>query len=376
MKHLLDITDMSVSEIDALVNQAENIMKNREAYAHALDGKTLATLFFEPSTRTRLSFEAAMLELGGRVLGFSSADSSSAAKGETVGDTARVDMDLIESLSIVDSVKRVTEPFKCCNRKFHPDDMIVQVGDVKVGGGNFCMIAGPCSVESEEQIVAVAKAVKASGANMLRGGAFKPRTSPYDFQGLKAEGIELLKIARQETGLPIVTEIMGTNYLPLFEDVDVIQVGARNMQNFDLLRELGKLRKPILLKRGLASTLKELLMSAEYIMAGGNEQVILCERGIRTYDDYMRNTLDLAAVPMLKELTHLPVIVDPSHATGIARLVRPMALAAAACGSDGLIIEVHNDPIHALCDGAQSLRPEQYDDLAKAVRRVREAVAE
>ena len=293
-----------------------------------------------------------------------------------VGDTTRVDMDLIASLGIVDSVKRVTEPFKCCNRKFHPDDMIVQVGDVKVGGGNFCMIAGPCSVESEEQIVAVAKAVKASGANMLRGGAFKPRTSPYDFQGLKAEGIELLKIARQETGLPIVTEIMGTNYLPLFEDVDVIQVGARNMQNFDLLRELGKLRKPILLKRGLASTLKELLMSAEYIMAGGNEQVILCERGIRTYDDYTRNTLDLAAVPMLKELTHLPVIVDPSHATGIARLVRPMALAAAACGSDGLIIEVHNDPIHALCDGAQSLRPEQYDALAKAVRRVREAVAE
>ena len=291
-----------------------------------------------------------------------------------VGDTSRVDMDLIASLGIVDSVKRVTEPFKCCNRKFHPDDMIVEVGDVKVGGGNFCMIAGPCSVESEEQIVAVAKAVKASGANMLRGGAFKPRTSPYDFQGLKAEGIELLKIARKETGLPIVTEIMGTNYLPLFEDVDLIQVGARNMQNFDLLRELGKLRKPILLKRGLASTLKELLMSAEYIMAGGNEQVILCERGIRTYDDYTRNTLDLAAVPMLKELTHLPVIVDPSHATGIARLVRPMALAAAACGSDGLIIEVHNDPIHALCDGAQSLRPEQYDELAKAVGRVREAV--
>ena len=285
-------------------------------------------------------------------------------------------MDLIESLSIVDSVKRVTEPFKCCNRKFHPDDMIVQVGDVKIGGGNFCMIAGPCSVESEEQIVAVAKAVKASGANMLRGGAFKPRTSPYDFQGLKAEGIELLKIARKETGLPIVTEIMGTNYLPLFEDVDLIQVGARNMQNFDLLRELGKLHKPVLLKRGLASTLKELLMSAEYIMAGGNEQVILCERGIRTYDDYTRNTLDLAAVPMLKELTHLPVIVDPSHATGIARLVRPMALAAAACGSDGLIIEVHNDPMHALCDGAQSLRPEQYDELAKTVRRVREAVAQ
>ena len=292
-----------------------------------------------------------------------------------IGDTGRVDMDLIGSLGIVDSVKRVTEPFKCCNRKFHPDDMVVQVGDVKVGGGNFCMIAGPCSVESEEQIVAVAKAVKASGANMLRGGAFKPRTSPYDFQGLKAEGIELLKLARAETGLPIVTEIMGTSYLPLFEDVDVLQVGALNMQNFDLLRELGRFRKPLLLTRGLASTLKELLMSAEYIMAGGNEQVILCERGIRTYDDYTRNTLDLAAVPMLKELTHLPVIVDPSHATGIARLVRPMSLAAAACGADGLIIEVHNDPLHALCDGAQSLRPEEYDEVARAVTRVREAAA-
>ena len=277
-----------------------------------------------------------------------------------VGDTSRVDMDLIASLGIVDSVKRVTEPFKCCNRKFHPDDMIVQVGDVKIGGGNFCMIAGPCSVESEEQIVAVAKAVKASGANMLRGGAFKPRTSPYDFQGLKATGLELLKIARQETGLPIVTEIMGVEHLPLFEDVDIIQVGARNMQNFDLLRELGKLHKPILLKRGLASTLKE--------------QVILCERGIRTFDDYTRNTLDLAAVPMLKELTHLPIIVDPSHATGIARLVEPMALSATACGADGLIIEVHNDPMHALCDGAQSLRPEVYDDLAKKVRSVREVI--
>ena len=291
-----------------------------------------------------------------------------------VGDTSRIDMDLIGSLGIVDSVTRVTEPFKCCNRKFHPDDTVVQVGDVKIGHGNFCMIAGPCSVETEEQIVAVAKAVKASGANMLRGGAFKPRTSPYDFQGLKAEGIELLKIARQETGLPIVTEIMGVEHLPLFEDVDLIQVGARNMQNFDLLKELGRLRKPILLKRGLASTLKELLMSAEYIMAGGNEQVVLCERGIRTFDDYTRNTLDLAAVPMLRKLTHLPIIVDPSHATGIARLVPPMALSAAACGADGLIIEVHNDPIHALCDGAQSLRPEEYDALAKKVRRVREAI--
>ena len=291
-----------------------------------------------------------------------------------VGDTTRVDMDLVSSLDIVDSVKRVTEPFKCCNRKYHPDDTVVQVGDVKIGGGNFCMIAGPCSVETEEQIVAVAKAVKASGANMLRGGAFKPRTSPYDFAGLKAEGLELLKIARQETGLPIVTAIMRITDLPLFDDVDVLQVGARNMQNFDLLRELGKTNKPILLKRGLANTLKELLMSAEYIMASGNEQVILCERGIRTFDDYTRNTLDLAAVPMLHELSHLPVIVDPSHATGINRLVPPMALAATAGGADGLIIEVHNDPIHALCDGAQSLRPEQYDELAKKVAEIRKVV--
>ena len=289
-----------------------------------------------------------------------------------IGDTAHVDMDLIASLGIVDSVKRVSDPFKCCNRKFHPEDSVVEVGDVKIGAGNFAMIAGPCSVESEEQIVTVAKAVKAAGATMLRGGAFKPRTSPYDFQGLKAEGIELLKIARAETGLPIVTEIMSVEHLPLFEDVDVIQVGARNMQNFDLLRKLGQLRKPILLKRGLANTLKELLMSAEYIMAGGNEQVILCERGIRTFDDYTRNTLDLAAVPMLHQLTHLPIIVDPSHATGRANLVQPMALAAAACGADGLIIEVHNDPMHALCDGAQSLRPEEYAALAEKVRRVRE----
>ena len=291
-----------------------------------------------------------------------------------VGDTTRVDMDLVSSLDIVDSVKRVTEPFKCCNRKYHPDDTVIQVGDVKIGGGNFCMIAGPCSVETGEQIVAVAKAVKASGANMLRGGAFKPRTAPYDFAGLKAEGLELLKIARQETGLPIVTEIMSITDLPLFDDVDVLQVGARNMQNFDLLRELGKTNKPILLKRGLANTLKELLMSAEYIMASGNEQVILCERGIRTFDDYTRNTLDLAAVPMLHELSHLPVIVDPSHATGINRLVPPMALAATAGGADGLIIEVHNDPIHALCDGAQSLRPEQYDELAKKVAEIRKVV--
>ena len=291
-----------------------------------------------------------------------------------IGDTSHVDMDLIASLGIVDSVKRVSDPFKCCNRKFHPDDTVVEIGNVKIGGGNFAMIAGPCSVESEEQIVTVAKAVKEAGASLLRGGAFKPRTSPYDFQGLKAEGIELLKIAREATGLPIVTEIMSVEHLPLFEDVDVIQVGARNMQNFDLLRKLGQLRKPILLKRGLANTLKEFLMSAEYIMAGGNEQVILCERGIRTFDDYTRNTLDLAAVPMLRELTHLPIIVDPSHATGRANLVQPMALASAACGADGLIIEVHNDPMHALCDGAQSLRPEEYAVLAEKVRTVREVV--
>jgi len=292
-----------------------------------------------------------------------------------IGDTSKVDMDLVESLEIVDSVKRVSEPFKCCNRKFHPEDMVVSVGDVKIGGGHFCMMAGPCSVETEEQIISVAKSVKEAGANMLRGGAFKPRTSPYDFPGLKGEGIELLKIARAETGLPIVTEIMSVSDLPLFEDVDMLQVGARNMQNFDLLRELGKLNKPILLKRGLANTLKELLMSAEYIMANGNEQVILCERGIRTFSDYTRNTLDLAAVPMLRELTHLPIIVDPSHATGIARLVPPMALAAAACGADGLIIEVHNDPMHALCDGAQSLKPEEYAVLSQRVRGVREVLA-
>ncbi|MBR6935826.1 MAG: 3-deoxy-7-phosphoheptulonate synthase [Clostridia bacterium] len=291
-----------------------------------------------------------------------------------IGDTAKVDMELIESLDIVESVKRVSETFKRCNRKFHPDDTVVNAKGVKIGGGNFCMIAGPCSVETEEQIVSIAKAVKASGANILRGGAFKPRTSPYDFQGLKATGLELLKIARQETGLPIVSEIMSAHDLKLFEDVDILQVGARNMQNFDLLIELGHFGKPVLLKRGLANTLKELLMSAEYIMAGGNEQVILCERGIRTFSDYYRNTLDVSAVPMLHELSHLPVIVDPSHATGIARMVPPMALSAVAAGADGLIIEVHNDPIHALCDGAQSLRPEEYDALSKKVRKVREAV--
>lgn len=293
-----------------------------------------------------------------------------------IGDTSKVDRDLIESLDIVESVTRVSESFKCCNRKFHPEDSVIDVKGVKIGGGNFCMIAGPCSVESEDQIVEVAKAVKAAGADMLRGGAFKPRTSPYDFQGLRGTGIELLKTASRETGLPIVTEIMSVTDLPLFEDVDVLQVGARNMQNFDLLKELGKTNKAILLKRGLANTLKELLMSAEYIMASGNENIILCERGIRTYSDYTRNTMDISAIPMLKELSHLPVIADPSHATGMSRLVPPMALASAAAGADGLIIEVHNDPIHALCDGAQSLKPEEYAALAKKVNAVRGVLAE
>ena len=291
-----------------------------------------------------------------------------------IGDTARVDMDLIESLSIVDSVKRVTEPFKCCNRKFHPDDMIVQVGDVKVGGGNFCMIAGPCSVESEEQIVAVAKAVKASGANMLRGGAFKPRTSPYSFQGLGEVGLRYLEIAKEETGLPIVTELMDLSQLPLFKNVDVIQIGARNMQNFDLLKAVGRQEKPVMIKRGMSATYEEWLMSAEYVMAGGNENVILCERGVRTFETYTRNTLDLAAIPVLRKLTHLPIIVDPSHATGKSWLVDPLAMGAVATGCDGLLIEVHNDPAHALCDGPQSLKPEQFDALAKKLLRLKEFV--
>ncbi len=291
-----------------------------------------------------------------------------------VGDTSKIDTELLESLEMVHSVKRVSEPFKQCNRKFHPDDTIVDVGGVKIGGGNFAIIAGPCSIESEEQIISVARDVKAAGATLLRGGAFKPRTSPYDFQGLKADGLELLIEAKKETGMPIVTEIMNANHLPLFEEVDLIQVGARNMQNFELLKELGKTNKPILLKRGLANTMKELLMSAEYIMSEGNGNIILCERGVRTFETFTRNTLDLAAVPMLHDISHLPVIVDPSHATGISKLVEPMALAAAACKADGLMIEVHNDPIHALCDGAQSLTPAQFKDVAEKVAKVREVI--
>jgi 3-deoxy-7-phosphoheptulonate synthase len=292
-----------------------------------------------------------------------------------IGDTSRVDMELLSSLEIVETVKRVSEPFKQANRKFHPKDTIVDVGDVKIGGGYFAMIAGPCSVESEEQIIEVANAVKASGANILRGGAFKPRTSPYAFQGLKNEGLRLLLEAKKATGLPIITEIMNIRALDLFNDVDIIQIGARNMQNFDLLQELGKTKKPILLKRGLANTLQELLMSAEYIMSEGNENIILCERGIRSFETYTRNTLDLSAVPVLHELSHLPVVVDPSHATGKARLVAPMANAAAACGADGLMIEVHNNPACALCDGAQSLTPDQFDQVSRSVLAIREAMS-
>ncbi|MDD6646802.1 MAG: 3-deoxy-7-phosphoheptulonate synthase [Firmicutes bacterium] len=289
-----------------------------------------------------------------------------------IGDTASVDMDLINSLDIVETVKRVQEPYKNVNRKFHPDDTVVEIAPgVKIGGGNFQVIAGPCSVESEEQVCEVASAVKEAGAGLYRGGAFKPRTSPYAFQGMRDEGIKLLLEAKEKSGLPIVTEVMDISHLPLFENVDVIQVGARNMQNFELLKELGHLKKPVLLKRGLSSTLKELLMSAEYIMAGGNENVILCERGIRTFETATRNTLDLASIPLLKTMTHLPVIVDPSHATGIAHLVKPMAMAATAAGADGLMIEVHNNPACALCDGAQSLTPADFADVMEAVNLIR-----
>ena len=289
-----------------------------------------------------------------------------------IGDTASVDIDLINALDIVETVKRVQEPYKNVNRKFHPADTVVEIADgIKIGGGNFQVIAGPCSVESEEQVCFVAEEVKKAGAGLYRGGAFKPRTSPYAFQGMRDEGIKLLLEAKEKSGLPIVTEVMDISHLPLFENVDVIQVGARNMQNFELLKELGHIDKPILLKRGLSSTLKELLMSAEYIMAGGNEKVILCERGIRTFETATRNTLDLASIPLLKTMTHLPIIVDPSHATGIAHLVKPMAMAATAAGADGLMIEVHNNPAAALCDGAQSLTPEAFADVIDAVNKIR-----
>jgi len=287
-----------------------------------------------------------------------------------IGDTAAVDQERIEALPFVESVKRIQEPFKKANRKFHPEDTVVDAAGVPVGGGSFTVMAGPCSVESREQLCEVAAAVKAAGARILRGGAFKPRTSPYAFQGMRESGIELLLEAKKQTGLPIVTEIMDISHLDSFAEVDCIQVGARNMQNFELLKELGHCGKPVLLKRGLSSTIQEWLMSAEYIMAGGNGQVILCERGIRTFETATRNTLDISAVPVIKELSHLPVIVDPSHATGFARYVKPLAVAAAAVGADGVMIEVHNDPAKAMCDGPQSLTPGEFEEVMGAMGRV------
>ena len=289
-----------------------------------------------------------------------------------VGDVAHLDPDLIEALDVVESVQRIQEPYKSANRKFHPEDTVVEAGGVKIGGGNFAVVAGPGSVESEEQVVAIARAVKAAGASMLRGGAFKPRTSPYAFQGLGAEGLRMLSVAKKETGLPIVTELMDFADIELFNDVDVIQIGARNMQNFNLLREVGAYtKKPILLKRGMSASVQELLMSAEYVMASGNPNVILCERGIRTFETSLRNTLDLGVVPLLHKLSHLPVMVDPSHATGHAYMVEPVSVAATAIGADGLIIEVHNNPACALCDGAQSQTPEAFTATMEKIRKIR-----
>ena len=292
-----------------------------------------------------------------------------------VGDVAHLDPSLIEALDVVESVQRIQEPYKAANRKFHPDDSAIDCSGVKIGGGGFGVIAGPCSVESEEQVVGIAKAVKAAGASMLRGGAFKPRTSPYAFQGLGADGLRMLTVAKRETGLPIVTELMDFKDIDLFNDVDVIQIGARNMQNFNLLKEVGSYtKKPVLLKRGMSATLQELLMSAEYVMASGNPNVMLCERGIRTFETSLRNTLDLGVVPLLHRLSHLPVVVDPSHATGYAYMVDPVAVAAAAIGADGLIIEVHNDPPHARCDGIQSQTPEMFARTMERIRRVKEVL--
>ena len=287
-----------------------------------------------------------------------------------IGDTKALSESWLLANPIVDSCRRVSEPYKKANRKFHPDDTVVEVGGVKVGGGHFAVMAGPCSVESEAQITEVARRVQAAGASILRGGAFKPRTSPYSFQGLRAEGLELLAKARAATGQPIVTELMDSVHIPLFlrEGVDMIQIGARNMQNFELLKAVGRTDRPVLLKRGLSATLEELVMSAEYIMAAGNPNVILCERGIRTFENSMRNTLDISAVPMLKKMTHLPVIIDPSHAAGIAFMVPSLAAAAVAAGADGLMIEVHNDPAHAKSDGAQSLTPDQFDSLMATLK--------
>ena len=292
-----------------------------------------------------------------------------------VGDLSHLDTGVIEALDVVESVQRIQEPYKAANRKFHPEDTVVDCSGVKIGGGHFGVIAGPCSVESEEQLVGIAQAVKAAGATMLRGGAFKPRTSPYAFQGLGAEGLRLLSLAKKETGLPIVTELMDFKDIELFNDVDVIQIGARNMQNFNLLKEVGSYtKKSILLKRGMSATLKELLMSAEYVMASGNPNVMLCERGIRTFETALRNTLDLGVVPLLHRMSHLPVVVDPSHATGYAYMVDPVAVAAAAIGADGLIIEVHNDPPHAKCDGAQSQTPDMFAKTMERINKIRSAL--
>ena len=291
-----------------------------------------------------------------------------------LGDTAKIDIEYIRAQAIVESVKRVQEPYKKANRKFHPDNTVIQVGPNAIGDGSLTLIAGPCSVESSEQLEVISERVKKAGAGILRGGAFKPRTSPYAFQGLRAEGLYLLLEAKRKSGLPIIPEIMSPSHLPLFEDVDIIQVGARNMQNFELLKELGHCKKPILLKRGLANTIEETLMSAEYIMASGNENVILCERGIRTFENYTRNTLDISAVPVFKRLSHLPVVVDPSHAAGIPWLVEPLSLAAVAAGADGLIIEVHNNPQKALSDGAQSLTPDAFDEIAAHVTALTESM--
>ena len=307
-------------------------------------------------------------ELEGRGLSIHESQGAEAHILGLVGDTKSIAESWLRASPVVEDVRRVSEPYKKANRKFHPEDTVVNVSGVPVGGGHFAVIAGPCSVEGESQIEAVAAAVQAAGAKLLRGGAFKPRTSPYSFQGMRAEGLELLRHARCKTGMPIVTEIMNTEHLPLFADVDLIQVGARNMQNFELLKAVGRSGRPVLLKRGLSATLEELVMSAEYIMAEGNDQVILCERGIRTFEPSMRNTLDISAVPMLKKMTHLPVVVDPSHAAGIAWMVQPLAVAAVAAGADGLMVEVHNDPAHALCDGAQSLTPAQFSALMDKLR--------
>ena len=292
-----------------------------------------------------------------------------------VGDVAKIDMGLVQALSAVESVQRIQEPYKAANRKFHPEDSVIDCSGAKIGGGEFQVIAGPCSVESSEQMIGIAKAVKAAGATLLRGGAFKPRTSPYAFQGLGKVGLDMLLTAKRETGLPIVTELMDFKDIELFNDVDVIQIGARNMQNFNLLKEVGSYtKKPILLKRGMSATIQELLMSAEYVMASGNENVMLCERGIRTFETSLRNTLDLGVVTLLHRLSHLPVVVDPSHATGHAWMVDSVSVAATAIGADGLIIEVHNDPPHAKCDGAQSQTPEMFAGTMRKIAALRKSL--